>query len=165
MNEYPEVLSKIDSEIDALEDKKEAIKAGIFKEASKDWYKMLSINFDSSSGKTEQYMTFCKVFRKQFKKLLADNFDLKGIDGWNSNAHFSQSGFFEVNSDGSFVCPDGRGRIFYFSIEDLRWSPTFMIRRAKDFKDYTGGSNDYLNVENFESFMTGLRRVVKWAKL
>jgi len=155
MNEYPEVLSEIDSEIDALEDKKEAIKAGIFKEASKDWYKMLSINFDSSSGKTEQYMTFCKVFRKQFKKLLADNFDLKGIDGWNSNAHFSQSGFFELNN----------GSIFYFSIEDLRWSPTFMIRRAKDFKDYTGGSNDYLNVENFESFMTGLRRVVKWAKL
>ena len=155
MNEYPEVLSEIDSEIDALEDKKEAIKAGIFKEASKDWYKMLSINFDSSSGKTEQYMTFCKVFRKQFKKLLADNFDLKGIDGWNSNAHFSQSGFFELNN----------GRIFYFSIEDLRWSPTFMIRRAKDFKDYTGGSNDYLNVENFESFMTGLRRVIEWAKL
>ena len=155
MNEYPEVLSKIDSEIDALEDKKEAIKAGIFKEASKDWYKMLSINFDSSSGKTEPYMTFCKVFRKQFKKLLADNFDLKGIDGWNSNAHFSQSGFFELNN----------GSIFYFSIEDLRWSPTFMIRRAKDFKDYTGGSNDYLNVENFESFMTGLRRVIEWAKL
>ena len=165
MNEYPEVLSKIDSEIDALEDKKEAIKAGIFKEASKDWYKMLSINFDSSSGKTEQYMTFCKVFRKQFKKLLADNFDLKGIDGWNSNAHFGQSGFFELNDpDTSVSAYDGR-RIFYFSIEDLRWSPTFMIRRAKDFEDYTGGSNDYLNVENFESFMTGLRRVVKWAKL
>ena len=155
MNEYPEVLSEIDYEIDALEDRKEAIKAGIFEEASKDWYKMLSINFDSSSGKTEQYMTFCKVFRKQFKKLLADNFDLKGIDGWNSNAHFSQSGFFELNN----------GRIFYFSIEDLRWSPTFMIRRAKDFEDYTGGSNDYLNVENFESFMTGLRRVIEWAKL
>ena len=155
MNEYPEVLSEIDYEIDALENKKEAIKATIFEEASKDWYKMLSINFDSSSGKTEQYMTFCKVFRKQFKKLLADNFDLKGIDGWNSNAHFSQSGFFELNN----------GSIFYFSIEDLRWSPTFMIRRAKDFKDYTGGSNDYLNVENFESFMTGLRRVIEWAKL
>ena len=159
MNEYPEVLSEIDYEIDALENKKEAIKSAIFEEASKDWYKMLSINFDSSSGKTEQYMTFCKVFRKQFKKLLADNFDLKGINGWNSNPHFSQTGFFEVN-------PDSQGRcIFYFSIEDLRWSPTFMIRRAKDFKDYTGGSNDYLNVENFESFMTGLRRVVKWAKL
>ena len=155
MNEYPEVLSQIDAEIATLEDKKEAIKAGIFEAASKDWFKMLSINFDSSTGKTEQYMTFCKVFRKQFKKLLADNFDLKGIDGWNSNAHFSQSGFFELNN----------GSIFYFSIEDLRWSPTFMIIRAKDFKDYTGGSNDYLNVENFESFMTGLRRVVKWAKL
>ena len=155
MNEYPEVLSQIDAEIATLEDKKEAIKAGIFEEASKDWFKMLSINFDSSTGKTEQYMTFCKVFKKQFKKLLADNFDLKGIDGWNSNAHFGQSGFFELNN----------GSIFYFSIEDLRWSPTFMIRRAKDFKDYTGGSNDYLNVENFESFMTGLRRVVKWAKL
>ena len=67
------MLSEIDYEIDALEDRKEAIKAGIFEEASKDWYKMLSINFDSSSGKTEQYMTFCKVFRKQFKKLLSYN--------------------------------------------------------------------------------------------
>ena len=160
MNEYPEVLSQIDSEIDALEDKKEALKAGIFKEASKDWYKMLSINFDSSSGKTEQYATFCRVFRKQFKKMLADNFDLKGIDGWNSNPHFSQTGFFEL---GGF--DHDSPRVFYFSIEDLRWSPTFMIRRAKDFKDYTGGSNDYLNVEDFESFMIGLRRVAEWAKL
>ena len=38
MNEYPEVLSQIDAEIATLEDKKEAVKAGIFEAASKDWF-------------------------------------------------------------------------------------------------------------------------------
>jgi hypothetical protein len=60
-----------------------------------------------------------------------------------NNGHFYISGFFTAVS----------GQIWWFRLEDLRWSPTFLIRTAESYTDYTGGSNQYVNLDNFvESF-------------
>lgn len=48
--------------------------------------------------------------------------------------HFEMYGFFETNS----------GKIYYVSTGDLRWFAKrlgMLIRTAKDFKDFTGGTN------------------------
>lgn len=143
-------LKKIEQQIIKLQTKRDSIKTDEFKKASKHWLTLLKAEYESSSSRTDQYRTFCRVFKRQFKKLLNDNFDIVKIEISKPN-HFDQHGFFELNN----------GNIYYFSIGDLRWNKCFLIRTAKDFEDYTGGSNDYCNTKDFERFMTDLRRIVK----
>lgn len=143
-------IQKIEQQIRELENQKDAIMEDDFKKASKNWFTLLNAKYESSSSRTKQYLTFCRVFKRQFKKLLHDNFNIVKIEIDKPN-HFDQTGFFELEN----------GNIYYFSIGDLRWHKTFLIRTAKDFKDYTGGSNDYCNTDDFESFMRDLKRIVK----
>ncbi len=50
--------------------------------------------------------------------------------------HFDASGFFTHE-----------GEIYYFSLSDLRWSKSeLFIRLADNYKDYTGGTNQYLKI-------------------
>lgn len=142
-------LSEIEQQIQELESKRDQIKEADFKKASKHWFTLLHAKYESSSTRTPQYLTFCRVFKRQFKKLLNETFDIEKIEISKPN-HFDQTGFFELKN----------GNIYYFSIGDLRWDKGFLIRTAKDFKDYSGGSNDYCNTEDFESFMNDLKRVV-----
>jgi hypothetical protein len=61
--------------------------------------------------------------------------------------HFDVSGFFKLNS----------GQIYWFRLEDLRWSKdNILIRTAKDFKDYTGGSNGFITLD--KNFVENLLR-------
>ena len=43
------------------------------------------------------------------------------------------------NARTAFATKDGQ--LYYFSLEDLRWSPRVMYRTAESTKDYTGGYN------------------------
>lgn len=142
-------LNKIEKEIFKLENKRDSIKEANFKEASKHWFTLLNAEFESSSTRTKQYLTFCRVFKRQFKKLLNETFDIENIEISKPN-HFDAYGFFEL----------ANGRIYCFSVGDLRWNMTFMIRTARNFEDHTGGSNDYCNTEDFESFMRDLKSIV-----
>ena len=142
-------INEKQAQIIQLENEVNQIKEANFKKASKNWFTLLNIGYESASYRTEEYLTFCRVFKRQFKKLLNDTFDISKIDISKPN-HFDQTGFFELKN----------GNIYYFSIEDLRWKPTFLLRTAKSFKDYSGGSNDYCHTEDFESFMNDLKRIV-----
>ncbi len=142
-------LSEIDAKIANLENKKAVIKEANFKEASKNWLTLLNAQYDSSSTRTKQYLTFCRVFKRQFKKLLNETFDIVSIEISKPN-HFDQTGFFELKN----------GRTYYFSIGDLRWNKCFMIRTAQNFEDYTGGNNQDCSIEDFDNFISDLKRIV-----
>lgn len=103
---------------------------------------LLGFEFESSCSRTPQYLEFHRVFKRELTKLLKPY--TKKIDISKPN-HFDVTGFFQLNDD----------RIFYFSVGDLRWDKgSMLIRTAKGFQDYTGGSNGSLNLD--ENFVEGL---------
>ena len=98
-------------------------------------------NFESSSGKTPQYLTWHRQFRRAFIQFLQLHGATNIVIG--KPNHFDASGFFTM--------PDGQ--IWYFSISDLRWSKDRMlIRTANSYKDYCGGSNQYISLANADEF-------------
>jgi len=102
---------------------------------------LLNCEFESSSQKTEQYSKAHRIFKREFTKILKPL--CKEIEISKPN-HFDITGFFKLNDN----------RIYYFSIGDLRWDKIFLIRTAEDFKDYTGGSNNFLSLD--EDFIKNL---------
>ena len=104
---------------------------------------LLNCEFESSSQRTPEYLRAHRTFKREFSKILKPICKEILISKPN---HFDISGFFKLNDD----------RIYYFSIGDLRNDKTFLIRIAKDFKDYTGGSNNFLSLD--ESFINNLLR-------
>ena len=96
---------------------------------------LLNCEFESSSGRTEQYSKAHRIFKKEFTAILKPICKEILISKPNP---FDITGFFKLNDD----------RIYWFSIGDLRWDKVFLIRTAKDFKDYTGGSNNFLSLNN-----------------
>jgi len=96
---------------------------------------LLNCEFESSSQSTEQYLKTHRTFKREFIKILKPLCKEILIHKHN---HFDISGFFKLNDN----------RIYYFSIGDLRWDKVFLVRTAKDFKDYTGGSNNFLSLDN-----------------
>ena len=94
---------------------------------------LLNDKFESSSCRTPEYLNAHKQFKKEFIKLLKPY--TKNILIHKPN-HFDISGFFELNNN----------EIYYFSIGDLRWNKIFLLRTATDFKDYTGGRNNFITL-------------------
>jgi hypothetical protein len=97
---------------------------------------LLKQGFESSSGLTLEFRTFYLTFKKEFTK------ELKTIGATNivfSRGHFYISGFFTVD-----------GQAYYFNLGDVRGSeyrmPNLMYRTAKDYKDYKGGSNRWVDI-------------------
>ena len=99
---------------------------------------LLKAGFESSSVKTPEFKAFASAFKK------AITVELKTV-GANilaySVGHFDVSGFFEKD-----------GQIFYFSLGDIRGMEfkheiQMMYSTAKHIKDYTGGSNQWVRVE------------------
>jgi len=108
---------------------------------------LLSFEFESSCGRTPQYLEFYKVFKKEFGNVLKPY--ISKIEFSKPN-HFDVTGFFELNDK----------RVYYFSIGDLRWDKgSILIRTATSFKDYTGGRDE--DVELDEDFVDNLMRVIK----
>ena len=96
---------------------------------------LLGFVFESSCSRTPQYLEFHRIFKREFTAVLKPF--IKEVDIHKPN-HFDITGFFKLNDD----------RIFYFSVGDLRWNKeSVMIRTAKDFKDYSGGSNNEINLD------------------
>ncbi|MDP8218969.1 MAG: hypothetical protein P9M03_09615 [Candidatus Theseobacter exili] len=105
----------------------------------------LKQEFMSSSGLTEQFSDFYKLFKRELTITLKKHFNIAEIRI--SRGHFYVSGFFQLTD----------GRIWYFSLGDVRWGDgKLLIRRAKSFQDYTGGSNNFVDVAD----IAGLKRVV-----
>ncbi len=94
--------------------------------------------FDSSSTNSPQFHEFFDLFKRSFTR------ELKSVGATKielSKGHFYISGFFTVES-----------QAYYFSIDDVRGCfyrdyPKMLVRTAKDYKDFTGGANNYFKIE------------------
>lgn len=99
--------------------------------------------FESSSERTPEFAAFARTFKREFKKQVEM---YHAVEAWSWNVgHFEVSGFFKLYG----------GKCFYFNTGDVRGSacPGFLIRSARDFKDYTGGANNWARVEAFDFMM------------
>ena len=106
--------------------------------------------FESSASLTPQFSSFYRLFNREFKKLL-NSYKVTKDNIKINRGHFEISGFFKT--------PDNK--IWYFSLGDVRWfKDTMMIRSAKDFKDYTGGSNINLSLMTEGCFLQDLEKVI-----
>jgi|TARA_R100001463_G_scaffold44377_1_gene92243 hypothetical protein len=143
-------IEEIDNKIEALEAQKVQYRKDQLNKMN--WYERLSFNH---STREEQNKTY-SMFKRGFKGYLQNFYKLNLFKA--SNNHFYISGFFELENK-----ENGNKQTYYFSIEDLRGGQTFMIRTVKDFKDYTGGTNHYLSLDDFERLKTDLDRFVRFS--
>ena len=105
---------------------------------------LLQQGFESSSGLTPEFNQFYKTFKKEF------TCELKSVGATDivfSRGHFYVSGFFTIGK-----------QAWYFSLSDVRgiagkmnynynYKPQLMYREAKDYKDYTGGVNRWVDIK------------------
>ena len=95
-------------------------------------------NWENGVNPKKAYNKEKNTVRKALKQ--ADFTDIKFLNG-----HYYFSGFATKNN-----------KVIYFSISDVRHFPPtgggadLLIRTAKDYKDYTGGSNNYSSLETEE---------------
>ena len=97
---------------------------------------LINGGFESSSNATPEFKAFARLFKRLFTKELAKkNCSLVKFN----RGHFYVSGFFQKGTE-----------LYYFSVSDVRdsFSTKMLYRMAKNLKDYTGGSNQYVNIEN-----------------
>ena len=110
---------------------------------------LLKQTFESSSCLTPQFSHFYKVFRRDFTDFLKG----RGITKMTFNRmHFEVSGFFEMPG----------GQIWYFNTGDVRWfKDSMLLRTAKGFDDFTGGSNNQVRYGSEEEFTEDFERITK----
>jgi hypothetical protein len=107
----------------------------------------LKREFVSSSGLTQQFADFYHLFQSKFSQSLRKRLEITKIKF--HRGHFYISGFFQITD----------GRIWYFSLGDVRWGSfrgQLLIRTAQSFQDYTGGTNHFVTIHD----MDGLQRIV-----
>ncbi|HZK27070.1 MAG TPA: hypothetical protein VFD00_06000 [Thermoclostridium sp.] len=93
--------------------------------------------FESSCYKTEDFKAFARDLKKYINKNLPPSSKLVN---W-SVGHFYVSGFIQKSE-----------QYVYFSLRDVRgydWYDNVLIRTAAHDKDYTGGRNNFTNIEFF----------------
>jgi hypothetical protein len=105
--------------------------------------KLLDKEFMSTSYETWEFKEFVSAFKKDIKDILKpyiDNYDIEFHKG-----HFEISCMVKLNT----------GQIWYLSIGDVRWDKKQMlVRTAEHFKDWTGGPNGFVTLD--ENFKTNL---------
>jgi hypothetical protein len=103
---------------------------------------MAKITFSySRSGMSPEYCAFFKREAKRIAKILEG----KGCtDIQISSGYYYFSGFFT----------DAKGQVWYLSCSDVRHFryEKILYRTAKNYKDFTGGQNQYINVSDLENW-------------
>lgn len=90
--------------------------------------------FESSTGKTPQYLAWHRLFKRELTAFLKQRGAVE-IQISRPN-HFDLTGFFRLN-----------GQIWYVSLSDVRYSKgTLLVRTAQSFKDYYGGQNLFVSL-------------------
>lgn len=102
----------------------------------------LSHQFSSNSVVETDFKHFAREFESYIKKFLPQNYTLHSY----RPGHYCLCGVIR-SSDSKFI---------YFSIPDVRyfeneWYTDILIRTMKHDKDWTGGSNQSTNLENFHT--------------
>ena len=108
----------------------------------------LARGFESSSGKTSEFNTFVRDFKHEFGTYIKS---LGCTDIKYNVGHFEISVFFTSPS----------GQIYYLNTMDVRncWGWMF-VRTAKNYKDYTGGSNRQISCDDVYLFKDSFENVV-----
>jgi hypothetical protein len=100
---------------------------------------ILNQPIESSSQTTPEWKSMYRKAVNYIKKELADIAENVQV----SRGHFDLSGFFTAKTT---------GQVFYLSVSDVRCYPhvikNMLIRTAKNYKDYTGGSNMYVRIDD-----------------
>ena len=106
-------------------------------------------HFETSCGRTPEYLSWHRLFKREFTKLLQSK-GARSIAIGKPN-HFDMTGFFLVDN-----------QVWYFSVSDLRWfKEAMLIRTARDFRDYTGGPNQSLPLNRGEvAFVQALEAIL-----
>ena len=96
--------------------------------------RILANGLESSTVKTPEFKAFARTFKREFSKEL-EKVGAK-LERY-TVGHFFVSGFFT----------NIHGKIFYFSVEDVRDRNVSMLyRTAKDFGDFSGGLNQWSEI-------------------
>lgn len=106
--------------------------------------------FESSCSRTPQYLAWHRTFKREFGNFLGEMgcADIR----FSKPNHFDGSGFFSAPN----------GKIFYFSVSDLRWfKDKMLIRTAQNYSDFTGGPNQYATLSNEEDFRNQFKRIIQ----
>ena len=101
--------------------------------------------FESSTEKTKEFTSFATKFKNVIKSILEETNPNCILDSFNVG-HFYVSGFIKNQENNKFV---------YFSISDVRCSNVrhyvldrILVRQHN--KDFTGGANNFVELENFK---------------
>lgn len=105
--------------------------------------------FESASHRTEQYLAWHRLFKREFTKFLQAR-GVKDIQIGRPN-HFDMSGFFTWGN-----------QIWYFSVSDLRsFKENMLVRTAGHYKDYTGGANQYAPLNDADRFSSAFFAIME----
>lgn len=103
--------------------------------------------FESSTEKTKEFQSFATKFKNVIKSILEETDPNFILDSFNVG-HFYVSGFIKNQANNKFV---------YFSISDVRCSNVrhdvldrILVRTAQHNKDFSGGTNNFVELENFK---------------
>lgn len=107
--------------------------------------RLLRKGFESSSQTTPEFLAFFRTFKSELTNILTAKGCTKIEIG---KGHFYVSGFFTAPS----------GQVYYISLSDVRsfreddmCFGSLMYRTAKDYKDYTGGSNQWVSLDKVQN--------------
>lgn len=107
---------------------------------------LLKQGFESSSGKTPEFLAFFRTFKKEFTK------ELQFLGATNvqfSRGHFYLSGFFTLGTQAwYFSLSDVRGMDYVLQHNPDSCMAQLLYRSANDYKDYSGGANQYVRIES-----------------
>lgn len=102
--------------------------------------KWINHYFTSSDRETAEFAMFARDLKRYVKKLLPKEFEITTWD----------KGHFEVSA---FIRNTKTGKYAYIKCSDVRyfqdnWYREMLVRKAKDTKDYTGGANNFVRLNN-----------------
>lgn len=136
-------ISRANRELKLLEEQEKKAKT------TKGIERWLGNQFESSSGLTDEFATFAREYRSEFKKAIAPEFEVVSFN----RGHFYLSGFVKNKETGKLV---------YFSTDDVRgsggWYNSILVRTAKHDKDFTGGSNNQTHWPNLKNALLNLSK-------
>ena len=109
---------------------------------------LLTRGFESSSGKTPEFLAFARTFKRELTDALRSAVNAENVTF--NVGHFYVSGFFTVN-----------GQAWYFATGDVRGmtqSYGLLLRTARDYRDFTGGANN--NIPMRDDMIEKVARIV-----
>ena len=127
----------------------------------------LKKGFESSSGLTDEFDGFSRMFAREMKAFLSKEFGAYDIQL--KRGHFDIYGFFtipthRVPAREGWSESETPAQVWYVSTGDVRFGMPkqygLLIRTARDYKDFTGGPNRAARLDNERDFVADMKRIL-----